>query len=186
MKIVKSNKPSMKSGCGKTGAAMRAYSKYIKCAKALGARGAKVIPAKSIVAAEWVRMKCQFGCDGYGACLTCPPHSPTPETTRRMLGYYKRALLIQGNEYTDIRSIVVSLEREMFLDGYFKAFGMGAGPCDLCVECGETCCHTEETRPSMEACGIDVYTTVRANGYPIEVLKTANCKGNYYGIVLCE
>jgi predicted metal-binding protein len=63
---------------------------------------AKVIPAKSIVAAEWVRLKCQFGCDGYGQCLTCPPLSPTPEQTRRMLGFYKSALLIHGDAYTDI------------------------------------------------------------------------------------
>ena len=165
---------------------MRRYPKYIKLAKLLGARGAKVIRAKSIVAAEWVRLKCQFGCDGYGGCLTCPPHSPTPETTRRMLEYYRHGLLIHGNEYADIRSIVVALEREMFLDGYFKAFGMGAGPCSLCEECAETCRHPDETRPSLEACGIDVFTTVRANGYPIRVLRTAGCKGNYYGIVLIE
>jgi len=165
---------------------MRGYAAYIKRAKALGAKGAKAIPARSIVAAEWVRLKCQFGCDGYGGCLTCPPHSPAPETTRRMLASYKRGLLIRGDEYTDIRSIVVTLEREIFLDGYFKAFGMGAGPCNLCAECAEICRHTEKTRPSLEACGIDVYTTVQSNGYPIEVLKTAECKGNYYGIVLIE
>ena len=165
---------------------MRSYSKYIRRAKALGARGAKVIPAKSIVAAEWVRLKCQFGCDGYGGCLTCPPHSPAPETTRRMLGFYRRGLLIRGDEYTDVRSITVALEREMFLDGYYKAFGMAAGPCNLCRECPETCRHPEKARPSLEACGIDVYTTVRANSYPIEVLRTADCKGNYYGIVLVE
>ncbi len=161
-------------------------SKYIKRAKKLGARAAKVIPAESIVAAEWVRLKCQFGCDGYGGCLTCPPHSPTPETTRRMLTHYKSGLLIHGKEYTDIRSIVVTLEREMFLDGYFKALGMGAGPCNLCRVCDETCCHADKARPSLEACGIDVFTTVRANGYPIEVLNTSSCRGNYYGIVLFQ
>jgi len=178
---------SSKSEVSKTGAIMmRIYSKYITRAKQLGARGAKVIQAKSIVAAEWVRMKCQFGCDGYGGCLTCPPHSPTPEMTRRMLGHYKRGLLIRGSEYADIRLIVATLEREMFLDGYFKAFGMGAGPCNLCEQCGETCRHAYEARPSLEACGIDVYTTARANGYPIKVLKADNCKGNYYGIVLID
>jgi predicted metal-binding protein len=165
---------------------MRSHAKYIKKAKKLGAIAAKVIPAKSIVAAEWVRIKCQYGCDGYGSCLTCPPNSPTPEAMRRMLGYYKEGLLIRSSEYSDIRSIVVTLEQEMFLDGYFKAFGMGAGPCNLCAECPETCCHTDRTRPSLEACGIDVYSTVRANGYPIKVLKTADCRGNYYGIVLIE
>ncbi len=165
---------------------MRGYSKYVKRAKELGALAAKVIPARSIVAAEWVRLKCQFGCDGYGGCLTCPPNSPAPETTRRMLGYYKRGLLIRGDKYTDIRTIIVTLEREMFLDGYFKAFGMGAGPCDLCEECAEVCRYPDKTRPSLEACGIDVFSTVRANGYPIKVLKTDNCHGNYYGIVLFE
>jgi len=165
---------------------MRGYTKFIKRARELGAVEAKIIPAKSIVTAEWVRLKCQFGCDGYGQCLTCPPHSPTPEQTRRMLGFYKSALLIHGDAYTDIRSMVPVLEREIFLDGFYKAFGMGAGPCNLCNTCGKTCRHTEKTRPSMEACGIDVYATVRANGYPIEVVRTCDCKGNYYGVVLIE
>lgn len=165
---------------------MRKYAKYIKRAEELGAKEAKAIHTKTIIAAEWVRLKCQFGCDGYGQCLTCPPHSPTPELTRRMLEYYKDALLIHGDEYTDIRSIVVKIEREMFLDGYFKAFGMGAGPCELCDACAEFCRHPNKTRPSLEACGIDVFTTARSNGFPIQVVKTQNCNGNYYGIVLVE
>jgi predicted metal-binding protein len=165
---------------------MRTYTKYIKRAKELGAKDAKSIPVKSIVAAEWVRIKCQFGCDGYGQCLTCPPNSPKPAETRAMLKYYKRARLVHGDENADVRSIVAKLEREMFLDGYFKAFGMGAGPCYLCSECAESCRHADTARPSLEACGIDVYTTVKVNGFPIKVVKTQNCKGNYYGIVLIE
>lgn len=153
----------------------------------MGARGAKVIPAKSIVTAEWVRMKCRFGCDGYGQCLTCPPHSPAPEETRRMLREYARALLVRGDQYTDIRKIVSALERDIFLDGYYKAFGMGAGPCELCEECAaDSCRHAEKARPSLEACGIDVYATVRANGFPIAVVKERGCAENYYGIVLIE
>ena len=162
------------------------YSKYIKRARELGAVAAKIIPAKNIVVAEWVRIKCQYGCDGYGGCLTCPPNSPTPETMRRMLECYRKGLLIRGSKYSNIRSTVVTLEQEMFLDGYFKAFGIGAGPCDLCAECPEACRHADRARPSLEACGIDVFSTVRSNGYPIEVLKTADCKENYYGIVLIE
>ncbi|MBN2512217.1 MAG: hypothetical protein JXB18_04710 [Sedimentisphaerales bacterium] len=38
----------------------------------------------------------------------------------------------------------------------------------------------------MEACGIDVYATVWANGYPIEVVKTYDGKGSSYGVVLIE
>jgi predicted metal-binding protein len=64
---------------------MRGYAKFLKRAKELGAIEANIIPVKSIVVAEWVRLKCQFGCDGYGQSLTCPPYSPTPEETRRVL-----------------------------------------------------------------------------------------------------
>jgi predicted metal-binding protein len=162
------------------------YAKYIKRAKAMGAIEAKVIPVKSIIVADWVRLKCKFGCDGYGRSLTCPPESPTPKEARKALRFYKSALLVHGKHYKDIHSMIPILEREIFLDGHFKAFGMGAGPCNLCKTCGKFCRHPEKTRPAMEACGIDVYTTVRNNGYPIEVVKTPQCKGNYYGIVLIE
>ncbi|MFA5115380.1 MAG: DUF2284 domain-containing protein [Candidatus Omnitrophota bacterium] len=165
---------------------MRRFARYIKRAKELGAKEAKTISVKTIVAAEWVRMKCQFGCDGFGQSLTCPPYSPMPDFTRRMVSYYKHALLIHGDEYADVHSIIPRLEREIFLDGYYKAFGMGAGPCNLCARCAKSCRHPDKTRPSLEACGIDVYSTVRANGFPIKVLKTEGCSGNYYGIVLIE
>lgn len=165
---------------------MKKFAKYLKRAREMGAREARVIPAKSIVVAEWVQMKCQFGCDGFGQSLTCPPYSPAPDMTRRMLAYYRHALLVHGDAYTDIHALIPRLEREIFLDGYFKAFGMGAGPCQLCEKCGKFCRHPDQTRPSMEACGIDVYTTVKSNGFPIQVLKGAGCRGNYYGIVLIE
>lgn len=163
---------------------MKKYAKYIKKAKEMGARQVKIIPAKSIVTAEWVRLKCQFGCDGYGQGLTCPPYSPAPEQTRKTLSDYKYGFLIHGDEHTDINNIVSTLEREIFLDGHYKAYAMGAGPCRLCAKCAKFCRHSEKARPSMEACGIDVYSTVRANGFAIEVLKTRTSSGNYYGVVL--
>lgn len=152
----------------------------------MGATDAKVIPADTVVVAQWVREKCQFGCRAYGKNLTCPPHSPTPEETKRVLGSYRYALLVHGGENTPINKIVLRLERRMFLDGFQKAFGMGAGPCFLCEECIEPCKYPDEARPSMEACGIDVFSTVKAHGFPIEVLKDENCKPNYYGLVLIE
>ena len=75
----------------------------------------------------------------------------------------------------------------MYSNGFHKAFGMGGGPCRLCAKCNaKRCIHTEQARPSMEACGIDVYATVRANGYPIEVVKEYSDDANYYGLVLIE
>ena len=165
---------------------MKKYTKYTKKAISLGAKDAKIIPAKTIATAEWVRMKCQFGCSLYGKRLTCPPHSPTPEMTRKMLLHYKHALLIHGDEETNICDIVSTLEREIFLDGYYKAFGMAAGPCELCPACSKSCRYSEKARPSMEACGIDVYKTAHANGFPIRVIKAGNCAENYYGVILIE
>jgi predicted metal-binding protein len=162
------------------------YENYIKRAKELGVSDALIIPANTVVTAEWVRIKCQFGCDGYNRGLCCPPNSPTPEQTKKMLSYYKNALLIHTDGTIEINEIVPILEKEIFFDGYFKAFGMGAGPCYLCEKCPKFCKHPEKARPAMEACGIDVFSTVRAHGLPIETLKTRNCKGNYYGLVLIE
>ncbi len=165
------------------------YEAYVRAALRLKAKDAKVIPVESVVVAQWVREKCQFGCSGYGQRLTCPPHSPTPEETKRMLSHYKHALLVHGDENTPVNRIVVKLERRIFLDGHERAFGLGAGPCFLCEDCPPNpglCRHPEEARPSMEASGIDVFTTVRAQGFPIEVLKDENCKPNYYGLVLIE
>ncbi|HAA86550.1 MAG TPA: hypothetical protein DCE14_09440, partial [Kosmotogaceae bacterium] len=61
----------------------------IKHAYDKGIRNAKTISPSSIVTAEWVRLKCQYGCDGYGRSLTCPPFSPEPSTTRKILDEYE-------------------------------------------------------------------------------------------------
>lgn len=165
---------------------MEKYARYATRAKELGAKDAKIIPTDSVVTADWVRIKCQFGCSGFGRRLTCPPSSPTPEQTARILKHYKHALLIHTDEMIDINNIVATIEKEVFFDGHYKAFGMGAGPCYLCEKCPKFCKHPDEARPSMEACGIDVYKTVRTHGFPIKVLKTKKCKFNFYGLILIE
>ncbi len=162
-------------------------TRFIQRACQLGALEATVISPKDIVTAEWVRRKCQYGCDGFGERLTCPPYSPTPQETRRMLDEYDTALLIHcPSEESDILTLIFTLEREAFLSVYYKAFGMSAGPCVLCDECNvQTLCrHPEQARPSMEACGIDVYQTAQDAGYPIEVVQNHTCAQNYYALLL--
>ena len=165
---------------------MTKYQKYIARARELGVTAATIIPTNSIVTAEWVRVKCQYGCGGYGRSLACPPSAPTPEQTRKILAHYNDALLVHVDEMINVNKIVSTLEKEIFFDGYYKVFGMGAGPCDRCEECPEVCQHPDDVRPSMEACGIDVYSTVRTHGFPIQVLKTKECKFNFYGVILIE
>ncbi|HOD15548.1 MAG TPA: DUF2284 domain-containing protein [Spirochaetota bacterium] len=163
------------------------YRSFITRAVELGAGEAKIIPSESIVTAPWVRLKCQFGCGGYNSSCCCPPHTPTPEETRSVIDCYRKAVMAHFDGSTGVTGIIVKLEREIFLSGYYKALGFGAGPCSLCKECpGDWCRHPDKARPSMEACGIDVYATARAAGYPIEVVKNRKCEENYYGIVLIE
>lgn len=157
-------------------------------ALAMGARHAKGVSPQKVFTAPWVRLKCQYGCDGYGSSLRCPPHSPTPEATRKVLDCYSRAILIHGDETTDITRIVTDLEREAFLGGFYKAFGFACGPCLLCDKCAfdKGCRHPERARPAMEASGIDVFRTARAAGLPIDVVTGQDCEQNYYGLLLLE
>jgi predicted metal-binding protein len=160
---------------------------FVAHARELGAEDAKVIDAASIVTAPWVRLKCQFGCGGYNSSLCCPPHSPMPEETRRAIDCYQRAILIHCKPGVSVKEIVVAIEREVFLDGFYKAFSLGSGPCSLCDECDfASCVHPYRARPSMEACGVDVYATARGNGFPIEVVRDRTCDQNYYGVVLVD
>ena len=161
---------------------------FLPRAVELGAKEAKLVPTSKVFTAEWVRLKCQYGCGAYASSRNCPPYSPTPERTRKILDEFKTAILIHGDRTADIRKIVVALEREVFLAGYHKAFAYACGPCHLCKTCNleGACRHEDDARPAMEACGIDVFATARAAGLPLAVVTSRDCEQNYYGLVLVE
>lgn len=176
---------------------MKMVKSFCKRAIEMGINKAKMIDPGSIVTAEWVRMKCQFGCPGFGESLCCPPHSPTPDVTRKVIDSYRIAILLhqklpnQKNRWRSFENFskaILRLEIEIFLDGYYKAWSMKCGPCDLCKECNlsGSCRHGLEARPSMEACGIDVYKTARDNGFPIQVVRTRDAEMNVFGLILVE
>ena len=161
--------------------------RFVSRACELGAVEAKVIDPASIATAPWVRLKCQFGCGCYNTTLCCPPYSPTPDETRKVIDSYRRALLIHCKPGVDVKELVGTLEREVFLEGYYKALALGCGPCSLCEECNlRSCIHPDQARPAMEACGVDVFATARANGFPLEVVRDSSCDQNYYGVVLID
>jgi len=160
---------------------------FVSRACELGAAEAKVIDPSSIATAAWVRLKCQFGCGGYNSSLCCPPYTPTPEETRRVIDDYRRAILIHCKPGVDVKEIVATLEREVFLEGYYKALALGCGPCRLCDECNlRSCIHATRARPAMEACGVDLFATARVNGFPLQVVTDSSCDQNYYGVVLVD
>ncbi len=172
---------------------MKPVEDHCKKALEMGIGDAKMISPRSIVTAEWVRLKCQFGCLRYGKSHCCPPHTPSPDLTRKVIDSYEKAILLHrrlggGESSKGFNEAVVSLESEMFFDGYYKVWSMVQGPCRLCQECdlSSPCRNGNRARPSMEACGIDVFKTARDNGLPIEVVKVRSGDWNIYGLVLVE
>lgn len=148
---------------------------------------AKLIAPATVKTAEWVRWKCQFGCGGFGSSLVCPPHTPKPAETRLMLDGYKQAILFEAPRGQS-KKIATALEKKLFLAGYYKALGLGAGPCELCENCAfdDGCRHPDKAHPSMEACGIDVFATVRSHGFTIDVVRTRKAPQHYFGLVLVK
>jgi predicted metal-binding protein len=162
--------------------------RLIQKAHELGVVEAKIIAPSSVVLAPWVRFKCQFGCPHYGNRLCCPPYTPTWEETKKVVDCYEKALLFHttGMDISPL-DLAFELEQDAFFNGYYKALGFGAGPCWLCKKCNlEHCVHPLQARPSMESCGIDVYATVRAHGFPIEVVRDRSQVPDRYGLILLE
>ena len=85
--------PSPLSPSGKGGilVADSDLEKYCALAIEAGATHAKQIHPSSVVTAPWVRLKCQFGCPGYGKGHCCPPHTPTSDETRAILDCYQKS-----------------------------------------------------------------------------------------------
>jgi predicted metal-binding protein len=159
----------------------------IKSTIDLGAKKAKIVLPRKVVTAHWVRWKCCYGCSGYQSNLMCPPYTPLPAETRLMLDQYKRAVLFEADRGQP-KKIAAALEKKLFLQGFYKAFGMGAGPCRLCKECAfeKGCCNPELARPALESCGIDVFATARGNGFSINVVRDENDVQHYFGLVLID
>ncbi|MBS7655966.1 DUF2284 domain-containing protein [Candidatus Bathyarchaeota archaeon] len=150
---------------------------------------AKVIKTSKIIVENWVNWKCRYGCPDYGKWLTCPPYAPKPEETKSLFKEYKIALLFRLPDKIKLYNILNKLEREFFLQGYYKAFGLGGGHCPYCEKCTldfKACKNPLLARPSMEACGINVFETAKNAGFPIKILKEKNQKVYRFGLVLIK
>ena len=159
-------------------------------------------PSKDIVTGQWVRFHCMFGCPNYGTYATCPTALPSLEVCRELFSEYSLGILIHTTmPYVDKESSraatlaltkqQLALEREIFLNDYRKVLLLGGSTCKLCAKCTadgkrEDCVNKAQSRPSLEAMGIDVYQTARNFGFPIRVLKDYSEDMNRYSILLIE
>lgn len=155
---------------------------------------------KSMVVAEWVRMKCRFGCPHYGKAATCPPYVPSLAECRQFFAEYGDAALIHfagsvqkpEDRHAWTRSInrrLLQLEREVFLAGCYKAFILFVDPCNLCDDCAggpADCRMPQNARPAPEALGVDVFAVARSCGYQIQVLKDHSQQMNRFGMLMVQ
>ena len=171
----------------------------LRRALAAGADDAARLRPDQVVTAEWVRWKCLYGCPVAGRCLTCPPHSPTPQETRRLLDEYEIILLLRFDVRPEraewlksapwVLRTALRLEQELFLAGHHKAFAIAGGrSCDLGAACGSpgTCVSRERLRPGLAGCGIDVFSTSVNAGWPLEVVAAEGEPYHRYALILVD
>jgi len=160
----------------------------------------KWIDPHQIVVAQWVRIKCAFGCSDYGQNASCPPNTPSVADCRRFFDEYTQAAIFHFEKQVSkpedrhawtrgIDQELLKLERAVFLAGHQKAFLLFVTNCSLCNKCvgvRQECKHPESARPTPEGMAIDVFSTVRQVGYPIQVLSDYDQVMDRYAFLLIE
>jgi predicted metal-binding protein len=158
----------------------------------------KWIDPKKIIVAQWVRMKCKFGCAEYGRGGACPPNTPSVAECAQFFSEYSDAVILHFEGAMDkpedrhawsakINAKLVKLEREVFLAGYERAFLLFMDSCCFCKQCTgdrQTCKKPGMARPAPEAMAVDVYSTVRQYGFPINVRTDYRQKMDRYAFLM--
>jgi predicted metal-binding protein len=158
------------------------------------------IDPKNIVVSRWVRMKCMFGCTEYGKIACCPPNTPSVDECKSFFSEYSEGAIVhfekkledpeERHEWArDNNEKLLGLERDVFLADNPKTFLLFMDFCSLCKNCGEErikCKNKKSARPPPEAMAVDVFSTVRQLGYPIEVLQDYSQTMNRYAFLLIK
>lgn len=166
--------------------------RYAALALEMGASAAEAVAASSVLIDDRVTLKCAVPkCFGYGVCANCPPHSPPPEQTRRLLAQYQTAVVYRLDvpaavivrdrqtiherveAYKKSFSMAGALESAAFYDGHYLSVAFASGSCkstycfdlDCAVLGKQKCRHNLVARPSMEAVGIDCFALAESLGW---------------------
>lgn len=161
--------------------------KYISLALNEGAKHAVAVTPDEIVFDGRTLLKCMFGCTDWGKGCTCPSRSGAlkPWEYEPLLRKYSTVLIVHSHDKRTAQKASFAVEREAFLDGDALAFSMS--DCALCAECagrsGLPCRNPKQARPAFHSVGIDVFSTVRKLGLPINTLRDMDEEQNWYAAV---
>jgi predicted metal-binding protein len=165
-----------------------------------GFKDFKWIDPQNIIVAQWVRMKCMFGCQEYGKNACCPPNTLPVQECRGFFREYSQGVVFhfkkkfekpeQRHAWTKgINNKLLRLEREVFCAGNPKVFLFFMDSCGLCADCAverSKCKNKKSARPTPEAFAVDVFSTVKSLNYPINVLQNYSETMNRYAFLLVE
>ncbi len=165
-----------------------------------GIKDFKWIDPQTIIVSPWVRLKCEYGCPSYGRVASCPPNTPSLSDCREFFAAYQTGLVFhfqkvagdpaERRHWSAKLNVGLSrLEREVFLAGYHKAFLLFMDSCEICADCvpdRKDCKEPKISRPSPEGMGVDVFSTVRQWGYPINVLTDPSDRMDRYAFLMVE
>ena len=161
--------------------------KYIETARLHGASNVVVVTPDDIVFDGRTLLKCMFGCKDWGKGCTCPSRAGYPplKEFKKLLKKYKTVLIIHSSDKKTAQNASLAVENEAYLDGDALVFSMS--DCALCAECagwsGESCRNAMMSRPAFHSVGIDVFTTVKKLGLPINPLRRDDEEQNWYAAV---
>ena len=156
---------------------------------------------KEIVVAQWVRMKCTFGCPDYGLGA-CPPNTPSVEDCRAFFNEYSHGLIIKmrkeigpdndfkQTEWSELMTTrLLELERMVFRKGFVKAFLLNHTCCNSCKKCSRNridCHDKRRAKPSPEAMAVDVFQTVKNAGMQINEISDHMTEISRFAFLLVE
>ena len=157
------------------------------------------VKPEAIVVAQWVRVKCTYGCNEYGSG-TCPPNTPTVEECKRFFNEYEKGIIIRLKKIADKRlypsdwsmemtNNLLNVERNIFLLGFQKVFLLNQTCCFRCKVCSNNrtdCNDKVKSRPSPESFAVDVYQTIKNVGLEINVIVDNPAEMNRIAILLIE
>ncbi|MEW5909580.1 MAG: DUF2284 domain-containing protein, partial [Thermodesulfobacteriota bacterium] len=160
----------------------------------------KWIDPGKIVVSQWVRMKCIFGCREYGRNASCPPNVPSVAECERFFSEYRMAVIFRFEKRVakpedrhswtrKVNAGLSRLERAVFLAGYERAFLLFMDSCGLCERCAgsrTSCKVPSAARPSPESMAVDVFSTVKQFGFPIEVRDSYSQEMNRYAFLMLQ
>ncbi|WP_342305077.1 DUF2284 domain-containing protein [Methanolobus sp. ZRKC5] len=160
---------------------------------------AYLLDASEIDVENRARLKCAYGCRGYGKRLSCPPHIISIDEFRDILREYSAAiLLIEEHDTSDEKDIfkawsrlrkdsfhkMLELEHEAFRNGFTYAQLLRPGACNECDTCGDVCRKPEMRRFPPEAVGVNLSKLMEKKGLEIEYCNFDRVK--CVGILLLE